>query len=112
MNTVEQLWVPARNTEGEFKDRHAPSPGITAVLRALAEHGPTYGSAVARLAGQNQANVTAVWLPKLDRFGFVERGEEVAGLGNQGGGRPAVFWSLTGRGWALVRALAEGEVAA
>ena len=112
MTPVEALWIPACRSRGWLGDRNVPSPGISAVLRALADHGPTYGSAVARLAAQNQANVTAVWLPKLVRLGFVERGEEEAGLGHQGGGRPAVFWALTGPGWALVRALAECEVAA
>jgi hypothetical protein len=106
VNAVEALWSVARNRNGEFKDRRRPSPGIAAVLVAMAEVGPTHGSAIAGAAGQRQHNVTSVWLPKLDSFGFVHRVDTVPGLGNQGGGRPAVIWALTGRGRELVAALA------
>lgn len=68
--------------------------------------GPEHGSAIARAAGQDQANVTATWLPKLRDRGFVRLDDEVPGLGRHGGGgKPALVWSLTGRGRELVAAL-------
>lgn len=109
MNEVERIWTRSRERYGHPFGRRGPSMGITAILRALAEHGANYGSVVAVLARQNQGN-TARWLVELERRDFVRRRDEVAGLGNQGGGRPAVFWALTSAGWELVRALAEGRV--
>ena len=111
MNEVELIWTRSRERYGHPFGRRVPSPGIAAVLRALAEHGANYGSVVAALAGQDQGN-TARWLNELEQRDFVRRREEVAGFGHQGGGRPAVFWALTRRGWDLVRALAECEVRA
>lgn len=115
MTDVEHIWMPTnprpRALAIRTSYRRRPSAGITAVLLALAE--PAHGSAVARAAGQAQNNVTALWLPQLEARGFAERVESMPGLGNQGGGRPATVWALTGRGRALVGALrAERGVAA
>jgi DNA-binding MarR family transcriptional regulator len=101
VSDVQRLWMAGRE-----RDRAAlrPSPGISAVLLAMAEAGPLHGGAIARAAHQDQGNTT-VWLAKLLGFGFVERVDRVPGIGNQGGGRPAVIWALTGRGRALVEAL-------
>lgn len=113
MTEVEQLWMPTnprpRAQAIRMSYRRRPSPGIAAVLLALGE--PAHGSAVARVAGQAQNNVTALWLPQLEDRGFAKRVDHVPGLGNQGGGRPAVIWALTRRGRELVAALrAEGRV--
>ena len=103
--SVEKLWDTGRVRANALRDRRRPSPGIAAVLAAMAEAGPLHGSALARMAGQKQNNVTTLWLPKLDRFGFVWPVDEVAGLGHQGGGRPAVIWALTAKGRQLAAAL-------
>lgn len=105
MNDVERLWVAARNRNGEHNDRRRPSAGIAALLLELHRRGPQHGRALARATEQSQPNVTAHWLPKLARFGFVDH-EVVPGLGNQGGGRPARVWRLTRAGRELAGALA------
>ncbi len=111
MADVESIWTEARNRRGQFGDRRTPSAGIAAVLLALWRYGSMYGAEIAQHAKQNQGN-TALWLTKLRRFEFVEINEVVHGYGHQGGGRPAVFWSLTRAGRELAELLEEGRVAA
>jgi DNA-binding MarR family transcriptional regulator len=108
MNDVQRIWTTARDRFGDSRDRRTPSPGIAALLHALAEHGPNHGTALAHLAGQAQSN-TSVWLRTLQRYGFARSVDEVPGVGHQGGGRPAVFWELTTSGRHLVRALVDAE---
>jgi len=102
--TAEHLWSVARDLRGEGRDRRRPSVGIIAVLVTLEHHGPVHGSEVARLARQDQGNVSR-WLLKLHEFGFADGFEEVPGLGHQGGGRPARMWRLTAEGRELIAAL-------
>lgn len=113
MTAVERLWTATavRNALTDGRGHRArPSDGIIAVLTALAE--PTHGAALARAAGQDQGNTTR-WLAQLEARGFAERVQHVPGLGNQGGGRPAVIWALTPAGALLAAALvAERAVAA
>jgi len=109
---IERLWITARNTHGQFGDRRRPSPGIAAVLGALWCDGSSYGGEIAQRTKQDQGN-TARWLVKLRLYGLVDVVEEVPGIGNQGGGRPAIFWQLTGAGRELAELLAaEVEMAA
>lgn len=107
---VESLWTEARNRRGQFKDRCNPSPGISAVLLALREHGSGYGNEIVTWSGQDQGNV-AKWLAKLRRFGFVDVYDVRAEMGHQGGGRPAVFWELTPDGFDLAELLVKEEAA-
>jgi hypothetical protein len=104
MNDVERIWTTARNLRGEFKDRKTPSAGITGVLVALLATRQAHVTRIAELSEQDQGNVTR-WLAKLGAWGFVRLAHEEPGFGHQGGGRPALFWSLTPDGHQLAKAL-------
>lgn len=112
MTVVERLWMGARSRAGHPFGRRRPEGTATDVLLALVD-GPDHGGAIARATGRTQSEVTSRILPRLDAYGFVRQLEHVPGLGNQGGGRPAVIWALTPAGALLVAALvAERAVAA
>lgn len=112
---IERRWMAARNRAGKFADRRTPSPGITATLTTLLL-GSMYESELARRSGQDQGNLSGQWLPKLQRFGFVDITDVVAGIGGgnrhreAGGARPAVFWKLTKAGRELALLLTHEEV--
>lgn len=95
---IETLWTEARDRVGAPRERRRPAPGVSEVLTAMFRSGcfPLHGSEIARRSGQGQANVTALTLPKLVRFGFAQQG-----LAVRGPGRPAQFWTLTPAGQQL-----------
>lgn len=105
VNDIERIWTRARDLYGHVNDRRVPSAGLSALLLALLD-GEAHGSELARRAGLDQSNATAVHLPKLRRMRLVD-GWEVVGIGHQGGGRRASMWALTPEGRALAGALLE-----
>ena len=106
---VERLWTLARARHGNPKQARRPSPGIAAVVLALHQLGTATGREVARRAGQNQPNVTSIWLPRLESLRFTSIVDwSVPGQGHNGGGRPAHFWRLTRSGRELAEALGRG----
>lgn len=110
MTETERIWTAARNRCGDWQARRTPSAAQTAVLLELA-NGPAYVGEIARRTGVGQGNLSYTYLRTLDRYGFAVRDEIVPGLGNQGGGRPAMYWRLTRAGRELAAALeAEGVV--
>jgi DNA-binding PadR family transcriptional regulator len=110
MSEIEAIWGRAKELSGNRRDRRRPGPSIAALLLSLLRQGSAHGSELARRINASQPNVTAVWLPKLQDYGFVQTAmEHVRGTGVRGNGWRGTGWELTAKGHRLATLIAEEE---
>jgi hypothetical protein len=108
---IEEIWLRAcaSGEEDTIRAVKKPSAGSRRLLISIAREGPAIGTNLAHRVGLSQSNVTAIYLPRLLRYGFVDRTERPDLGSPNGGGRNAQEWSLTEAGRELAKWCEEFE---
>jgi predicted ArsR family transcriptional regulator len=88
-----QVWAEIRH---DAQMSYNPlTESILKILLILEKDGPRYGSAIARAINLNQGNVTARYLPTMDRLHLVTWNQVKR---EYRGGRPALEWRIIEKG--------------